>query len=108
MENWLSALGIGGWVVAIIGAVSLAIQKWIPQKGSLEHALIDQLQEQLDKLGQRVDDLEDDARKREQYIRRLERRERAWARHLNNVQIGVANRTIPPMIEMPAELLEEI
>lgn len=108
MENWLSALGIGGWIVAVIGAISLALQKWLPQKGSLEHALIDQLQEQMDSLTKRVGELEDDARKRETYIRRLERRERAWARHLNAVQIGISNGSIPPMLELPDELLEEL
>lgn len=90
MPEWVS--NIGGWLVAVI----IAIIAWFPKKGSLEHQMIDQLQERVASLetgseqqSKRVDYLED-------ALIWYRRRDVAWERR-ESVLMSVAERgAFPP------------
>lgn len=98
----------GGWITAIVTViVGGAIALW-PKKGTLEHQLIDQLQEEVTGLRTRVDAVEAREVIRERYVRVLEKRDQAWSRYHTEVAIGVEKGSIPPMPPLPAVLMEDV
>lgn len=103
MDTWL--VPVSGWIVAVITGIFLAVQKWLPQKGSVEHKLIDQLQEQMESVLQEqkhqkseISDLRDELRGTEYELIEW----RMWAAE---VIVGVQNGTVPPFKDQPSRTL---
>lgn len=112
---WLQLFNVGGIIVALISFGALALQKWLPQKGSLEHQRIDQLQQDLEaeraereKLTRRMDQInerfDEEAREKRRLQRLVQQQDLAWRRWHSMVEMGIAAGTIPPLIELPPEL----
>lgn len=104
----------GGWVVSIIlGVIALVGVLW-PRRGSLEHTRITQLQtdrdadhKRIESLQDRLDELDDRLEERDGRILRLLERDLLWKQWHHRVLIGLADGSIPPMIDLPSKLLED-
>lgn len=91
---------IGGWVVAIITAALAAVVSLFPKKGSLEHQMIDQQQERIESLEERVDRLEP-------MLLWHQRRDVAWERRESQLMSGVERGEYPPWPARTGILAEE-
>ena len=92
----------GGWAVALTGAIIA----FLPKKGSLENARIDQLQEDLQDERAARSALEVRVAGIDRTNRFFLRRDLAWQRHYHSVQMGVEAGLVPPWPEMPSILVE--
>ena len=97
----------GGWITAALIALIAGVFALWPKKGSLEHQMIDQLQEQVAALEARLRRVEERETVREKFVRTLEKRDQAWSLYYTQVAIGVERGTVPPLPERP-EILREI
>ncbi|MGU3424041.1 hypothetical protein [Microbacterium paraoxydans] len=91
---------IGGWVVAVLIALISAITSLFPKRGSLEHQMIDQQQERIETLEERVDRLEP-------ALLWYQRRDLAWERRESLLMSGVERGVYPPWPERTGILAEE-
>ena len=96
----------GGWITAALIALIAGVFALWPKKGSLEHQMIDQLQEQVASLEARLKRVEERETTREQYARKLEKRDQAWALYYTQVAIGVEKGHVPPLPPLPEFLME--
>lgn len=96
MQDLVSVLGLGGYGLALLAAVYALL----PKKGSLENQMIDQLQERLTPLEERVDRLED-------LLIWYRRRDVAWERYVSIIKTGVERGEMPPWPE-PIGILAEV
>ena len=91
---------IGGWLVAIVTAIIAAIVSLFPKKGSLEHQMIDQQQERIEVLEERLDRLEPT-------LTWYQRRDLAWERRESQLMNGVERGEYPPWPDRTGILAEE-
>lgn len=91
---------IGGWVVAIIVAGITAVVSLFPKRGSLEHQMIDQQQERIGVLEERLDRLEP-------ALTWYQRRDVAWERREGDLMSGVERGVYPPWPARTGVLTEE-
>ena len=91
---------IGGWLVAIVTAIIAAIVSLFPKKGSLEHQMIDQQQERIEVLEERLDRLEP-------ALTWYQRRDLAWERRESQLMNGVERGEYPPWPDRTGILAEE-
>jgi hypothetical protein len=91
---------IGGWVVAVLIALISAITSLFPKRGSLEHQMIDQQQERIETLEERVDRLEP-------ALLWYQRRDLAWERRESQLMSGVERGVYPPWPDRTGILAEE-
>jgi len=91
---------IGGWVVAILTVSISAVVSLFPKKGSLEHQMIDQQQERIETLEERVDRLEP-------MLLWHQRRDVAWERRESQLMSGVERGEYPPWPARTGILAEE-
>lgn len=96
MQDLVSILGLGGYGLALLAGV-LAL---LPKKGSLENQMIDQLQERLSPLEERVDRLEE-------MLIWYRRRDVAWERYVSILKTGAERGEMPPWPE-PIGILAEV
>lgn len=104
----------GGWVVSIIlGVIALVGVLW-PRRGSLENTRIDQLQEDRDAdrlemkaMRDRLDKLDQENGDYRKKVQRLLERDLKWKQYHHRILLGVADGSIPPLPELPADLMEE-
>lgn len=96
MQDLVSILGLGGYGLALLTGV-LAL---LPKKGSLENQMIDQLQERLAPLEERVDRLEE-------MLIWYRRRDVAWERYVSILKTGAERGEMPPWPE-PIGILAEV
>ena len=96
MVDWQA---IGPYIVAVItGGVAWATAK-IQHKGKPENALIDQLQEELSRLGTRIDTLESEQNK-------AKKRERIRDDYINKLRRHIEAGMPPPPPEWPEGLYD--
>jgi hypothetical protein len=96
MQDLVSVLGLGGYGLALLAAVYALL----PKKGSLENQMIDQLQERVTPLEERVDRLEE-------LLIWYRRRDVAWERYVAIIKTGSERGEMPPWPE-PVGILAEV
>ncbi|GGM42135.1 hypothetical protein [Microbacterium saperdae] len=87
---------LGGWGVALV----IAVIALLPKKGSLEHQMIDQQQERIEKLEGRLDALEP-------ALAWYQRRDVAWERREAQLMSGAERGEYPPWPARVGILAEE-
>lgn len=91
---------VGGWAVAVVVAVISVIGAVLPKKGSLEHQMLDQQQERIKALEERIDRIEP-------MLIWYQRRDIAWERHVAQMVSGHERGLFPPWPERAGILREE-
>lgn len=94
--NWAVA---SPWIVGIIGLAGMWLTTKIQHKGKPENALIDQLQEELTRQGQRIDGLETEQTK-------FKKRERIRDDYINKLRRHIEAGMPPPPPEWPDGLYD--
>lgn len=98
---------IGGWVVAVLIAVITAFVSLFPKKGSLEHQMIDQKQEEIVAKDARLEAIEARVDRLEAILVWYQRRDVAWERREAQLMNGVERGEFPPWPARIGILAEE-
>lgn len=98
---------IGGWVVAILVASIAAVVSLFPKKGSLEHQMIDQKQEEITAKDARLEAVEARIDRLEAILVWYQRRDVAWERREAQLMNGVERGEYPPWPSRTGILAEE-
>ena len=91
-------------VLALVGALSAALIRLLPQKGSIEHLRLDQYQEDLKSLQEKYDRMSERLDEAFRDIHMLRERDLMWQAHVNHLKNGAERGDYPPWPDLPAGL----
>lgn len=101
MPEWVTT--IGGWAAALV----LAIIALLPKKGSLEHQMIDQKQEEIKVKDERLTAVEARIDRLEAVLVWYQRRDVAWELRESRLMMGAERGEYPPWPARDGILTEE-